>query len=107
MIKAFLTRLHTISTIKLVWLCGVVGLAFILGGMFLFNAGGLAKPIGGFFIPLGFLVCCLTGIPMIMRRELPWNNVIRGRIAVVQGVVLLVVGIVLSVLLWVVLLGGM
>jgi hypothetical protein len=95
------------STMKLMWLCGIVGLGFMLGGMFIFNLGGLGKPIGGFFIPLGFLVSGLIGLPMIKRRELPWNIPIRGHIAVVQGRALLVTGIVLSVFLWIVILGGM
>jgi hypothetical protein len=107
MIKDFLTRLNTMSTMKLMWLCGLVGLGFMLGGMFVFNTGGFGKQIGGFFLPLGFLVWGLIGIPMIIRRELPWSIPIRGRIAVVQGIVLLVTGIVLSVFLWIVTLGGL
>ena len=95
------------STMKLMWLCSVVGLGFILGGMVILNTGGLGKPIGGFFLPLGFLVWGLIGIPMIIRRELPWSIPIRGRMAVVQGIVLLVTGIVLSVFLWIVILGSM
>ena len=107
MIKDFLTRLNTMSTMKLMWLCGIVGLGFMLGGMYIFNTGGLGKPIGGFLLPLGFLVWGLIGLPMIKRRELPWNTPIRGHIAVVQGRVLLGAGIVLSVFLWIVFLGGM
>ena len=107
MIRKFLARLNAMSTTQLMWLCGLVGLGLILGGMRIFNAGGLTKLIGALFIPLGFLFYGLIGAPMIIRRELPWQIPIRGRLAVVQGISLVVVGIVGSIILCIIMLGGM
>ena len=107
MIKKFLTRLNTMSTMQLMWLCGLVGLGFMLVGMLIFNAGGLTKLIGAVLISLGFIFYGLIGVPMIIRRELPWLIPIRGRQAVVQGISLVVVGIMGSIILCIVIFGGM
>ncbi len=106
MIKKILVHLNTMSTIKLIGLCMIAGLGFILGGVLLASAGGVGKLIGGFFVPLGFLFLGLMGVPMIIRRELPWLITIRGWLAVAEGVILVVFGIIASVILWIVILGG-
>ncbi len=112
MFKNILARLNTMST-QLIGLCIALSLGFMLGGVLIARAGGVAYLIGGFFVPLGFLFWGLTGVPMIIwgmslviRRELPWLITIRGWLAVVGGIVLVVMGILISVLLWTIMLGG-
>jgi hypothetical protein len=107
MIKKFIARINTLSTMQIMWLCCVVGLGCMLGGMSIFNAGGFTKPIGAVLVSLSFLFYGLIGVPMIIRRELPWNIPVRGGIAVVQGIGLVVIGTVGFIILFIVLLGGM
>jgi hypothetical protein len=106
MFKNLLARLNTFSTMKLIWLCILIGLGFVVGGILIASIGGVAMQIGGFFFPLGFLCWGLTGVPMIIRRELPWLITVRGWPAVFEGVVLVIAGILSSVILWIVILGG-
>jgi len=79
-----------------------VGMASLTIGAFIGNAGPVANFIGRLLIVLGFFAFGLMGLPMMIRREMPWLIHVRGWIAVVEGVGLLVCGWVAAIIMaWV------
>jgi len=92
---------HT-TTYKLVMIPLAVGMASLTIGAFIGGAGSVANFIGRLLIVLGFFAFGLMGLPMVIRKEMPWLIHIKGWPAVIEGVALLVCGWVASIgLAWV------
>jgi hypothetical protein len=92
MSKKIFAVLSKMKTIHLVMLPVIIGILIILIALGVARLGSIGNQIGGFLLAFGLFVIGLMGLPMIIRKEIPWLVTIRGWIAVVEGIILLVIG---------------
>jgi hypothetical protein len=92
MFKKIINSLSKWETIHLVMLPVAIGLLPLFGFLLLGSAGYRDTPIQYFLVSLMFFSWGFMGLPMIVRKEVPWLIVFRGWVAVVEGVALLVMG---------------
>jgi hypothetical protein len=91
MFKKIISSLSKTKTINLVMLPVAIGISIILVSLVVADTGHIGNKIGGFLLSLGLFVLGFMGLPMIIRKEVPWLITIRGWIAVVEGVILLLI----------------
>ena len=98
MLKRLISLVSEIQTIYLVLVPAAIALLII---WLTLEFGG-----GDLLIPLALFVWGFMGLPMIIRREVPWLITIRGRIAVLEGIVVMVLSWAAAFIILAALLGG-
>ncbi len=91
MFKKAIKLLSKMETLHLILLPVAIGILIILISLGLTSTGYIGHQIGSFLLPLGLFVLGFMGLPMIVRKEVPWLITIKGGIAVVEGIVLLLI----------------
>jgi len=104
MFKKIIYILSNMKTQHLVVLPIAIGISVLLIALGLGKTSHIGNQIGRFLLPLGFFVWGFTGLPMILRKEVPWLITIRGWAAVAQGVFLMLGSWSIAIILLVVLL---
>ena len=90
MFKKLIVRCSTMATVDLIKIPLAIGFLFSVASMALFSSTShLGKLTGGILLSVAFFVWGLMGLPMIIRKEMPWLIMVRGWFAVLEGVVLL------------------
>jgi hypothetical protein len=89
MYKKIVKWLSSLSTKQLIVIPGLVSLVPI-SILLLFSKGGYsARPIEDFLIPLTLFILGFIGLPMIIRKEAPGVIVLHGKLAILQGVLIM------------------
>ena len=104
MFSKLISRLSSKSTSDLIKIPFVTGLLLMGTSIVLLDRTPQSRNlVSGLLIPLGFFAWGFAGIPMIIRKEMPWLIIIKGWFAVLEGIAILVtcwgVAIILSVVL--------
>jgi hypothetical protein len=95
------------KTIHLIMLPVGIGLAIIVISIWVAGIGPIGKQVGLGLLTLGLFVLGFMGLPMIIRKELPWlTTTIRGKFAIFEGVVLMLIWWGLAIALLKDILGG-
>lgn len=92
MLKTITNSRNAMRTGHLVMLPLIVGLLLILILVVLRYAGYQNTVAQNIVAGLTFFLWGCTGLPMIIRKEIPWFTRAPGWVAVVQGVLLLIIG---------------
>jgi hypothetical protein len=79
------------KTIHLVMLPVVFSLLPFIIIVIMGSAGYIDTPIQRFLLILTFFLLGFMGLPMIVRKETPWFITLKGWVAIVQGVVLMLI----------------
>ena len=78
------------STTQIFFTCFAILIIFFILGAFLESTGRIPDEYRGLFFWIGWCICGLSGIPMIIRRDLPIGVFnFKGIIAIIVGVSLL------------------
>ncbi len=102
MVDRLVSRFSLITTYQLVMIPLAVAITLLTIGAFILGAGPPANFIGRLLIILGFFALGLMGLPMVIRRELPWLIHLKGWPAAIEGVALLICGWAATIILaWV------
>jgi len=92
MLNKFFSRFSKMKTFDLIKIPLVVGFIFTFASILLYGrAGYFGNLIGSFLISFAFFSWGFIGLPMIIRKEMPWLITIRGWWAVVEGVAFLII----------------
>lgn len=89
MFKKIVNILSAMKTIYLVLIPVALGILLILISLGLAMISQSANQIGNFLIPFAFFIWGFTGLPMIVRKEVPWLITVRGWLAVAEGIFLM------------------
>ena len=89
MFKKLLSIISNMKTIYLVLFPVALGVLLILIFLGLAKIGDGENQAGSFLIPFAFFIWGFTGLPMIIRKEVPWLITIRGWLAVAEGIFLM------------------
>jgi hypothetical protein len=84
--------LSAMKTIHLVVLPVIISLLPIVALVWLGSAGYRDTPAQTIFSGMTFFLWGCTGLPMIVRKEIPWLRTAPGWMASVQGIVFLTIG---------------
>jgi hypothetical protein len=76
--KKIINALSNKGTLYLVMLPAVIGMMVMLIALGISSTGHIGHQIGSFLLPLGLFVWGFMGLPMIIRKEVPWLITIRG-----------------------------
>jgi len=99
MLRKILREISSARTIHLVIIPFVIGLILMLLAWELGGRKGMEHYIGGLLLSLAFFVWGFMGLPIILRKEIPWLITIKGWFAVVEGVVLMLTAWVVAFIL--------
>ncbi len=99
MFKRIVNFLSTLQTIHLILLPVAISLLPLAVFGVLGSAGYRGTPLQGLLLLLVIFLWGLMGVPMIIRKEVPWLMAIRGSLAVVQGIVIMLLSWAI-ILLW-------
>ena len=94
------------ETLSLVLLPIGIGLLPLFAFFSLGSLGYRGTSIGGFLLSLTTLCWGFMGVPMIIRKQVPWLITIRGWPAVLEGIILTLIGWGLTIGMWVSLLSA-
>ena len=92
MLKYMIQHLYGMKTSHLVLLPMILSLMPILILVWLGSAGSRHTPLQNTLSCITFFLWGCVGLPMIIRKEMPWFVTMRGWAAVVQGIILVSIG---------------
>ncbi len=89
MTKRLISTLSNMQTSRLIALPLIIGVLLMFTSMLLLIGSNLlGKFLGVYLLPAAFFVWGSTGLPMIIRREMPWLFFVTGWLAVAEGIIL-------------------
>lgn len=97
MLTSITKLLSTMKTIHLIMLPMVLSLVPIIILVWIGSAGYRQTLAQNILSCITFFLWGCVGLPMIVRKEVPWLVTVRGWVAVVEGVILLLIGWVIAI----------
>ncbi|HVN14509.1 MAG TPA: hypothetical protein VMT73_02120 [Anaerolineales bacterium] len=106
MLNKIINALSKWKTIHLVMLPVAIGLIPLVIFLLLGSAGYRGTSMQGLLLVFTFFIWGFMGLPMVIRKEMPWLIIFRGWIAIIEGVALMLVWWALAIIFIGIMLGA-